>query len=59
MVLQEVEFTGGNAGASSLFDSSWGAAIANAFKQTNDYWHSGKDAAGNGDLSQPFPHLIW
>ena len=59
MVLQEVEFTGGNVGTSSVYSSSSSWAAANAFKQTNAYWNSGRDAAGNGDLSQPFPHLIW
>ena len=58
LVLQEVEFTGGNVGASSHWSSSsYGAA--NAFKQTSEYWHSGRDADGKGAISQPFPHLIW
>jgi len=59
LVLQEVEFTGGNVGTSSVYSSSSSYAAINAFKQTNVYWHSGRDANGNGDISQPFPHLIW
>jgi len=55
LTLQEVEFSGGTPGASSLWA---GLPATNAFTQTKTFWHSGKDALGNGE-SQPFPHLIW
>ena len=59
LVLQEVEFSGGAVGTSSLYSTNPSYAAENAFKQTNAHWNSGRDPDGSGELTQPYPHLIW
>ena len=57
-MLKELQFVGGNYGASSKYSTSY--PVKNAFVRNADvYFHSGKDANGNGAQSVPFPHLIW
>ena len=57
-VLKELQFVGGSYGASSMNSPS--QQVHNAFLRNVDaYFHSGKDANGNGADSVPFPHLIW
>jgi len=59
--LKQVQFTGGTAGASSVYDTSGRYSAANAFLRDSDvYWNSGRDATGNGAyIKTPFPHLLW
>jgi len=59
LVLQEVEFSGGAVGTSSVYSTNPSYAAENAFKQTNAHWNSGRDPDGSGELTQPYPHLIW
>ena len=56
--LKEVAIAGGKAVASSLYDIN--ANAASAFNRNNgNFWHSGRNAEGKGNLVYPFPHLVW
>ena len=61
LVLKEVDFVGGSAGASSrYYSSSHGPELAFQQDATNDriLWESGRDELGNGYFVR-FPHLLW
>jgi len=59
VTMREVQFTGGVAGASSVYSLPT-YQPANAFMQgSSKEWHSGHDSTGKGELSQAFPHTIW
>jgi len=57
-VLKEVRFVGGTVGTSSFYGNGYKPEFAFQ-RDTNQYWHSGRNSKAAGELVIPFPHLIW
>ena len=58
--MREVRFGDGIARATSVINSEPRYQAAEAFKEgANEFWHSGRDAKGYGNVEYSFPHMIW